>query len=103
MEERWDFDSWAESYDEDVMSDGWIHSDYERVLRLVAERAKGVVVDVGCGTGNILRFLRCERYIGVEPRRGCGRLFARSGGALSPLTATSSKSLFRRGGARIQW
>lgn len=67
MEERWDFDSWAESYDEDVMSDGWIHSDYERVLRLVAERAKGVVVDVGCGTGNILRFLRCERYIGVEP------------------------------------
>ncbi|WP_367883810.1 methionine biosynthesis protein MetW [Thermococcus peptonophilus] len=51
------------------MSDDWIHRDYERVLRLVAERAKGVVVDVGCGTGNILRFLRCERYIGVEPRR----------------------------------
>ncbi|BAD84413.1 SAM-dependent methyltransferase, UbiE/COQ5 family [Thermococcus kodakarensis KOD1] len=75
MEERWDFDSWAESYDEDVMSDGWIHSDYERVLRLVAERAKGVVVDVGCGTGNILRFLRCERYIGVEPSEGMRKAF----------------------------
>ncbi|MDK2914206.1 MAG: hypothetical protein PWQ79_1121 [Thermococcaceae archaeon] len=75
MEEEWDFDSWAESYDEDVMSDDWIHRDYERVLRLVAERAKGVVVDVGCGTGNILRFLRCERYIGVEPSEGMRNVF----------------------------
>ncbi|WP_240911693.1 class I SAM-dependent methyltransferase [Thermococcus sp. LS1] len=67
---EWDFDSWAESYDEDVMRNDWIHTDYEEVLRLVAEKAKGVVVDIGCGTGNILRFLKCERYIGVEPSRG---------------------------------
>ncbi len=57
------------------MSDDWIHRDYGRVLRLVAGRARGVVVDVGCGTGNILRFLRCERYIGVEPSEGMRNVF----------------------------
>nr|WP_152880033.1 class I SAM-dependent methyltransferase [Thermococcus sp. 101 C5] len=67
---KWDFDSWARNYDEDVGREDWIHADYERVLKLVAEKATGTVVDIGCGTGNILRFLRCERYIGVEPSRG---------------------------------
>lgn len=68
--EKWDFDNWAESYDEDVKTDDWIHRDYLTVLKLVAERAKGLVVDIGCGTGNILRFLNCEEYIGVEPSAG---------------------------------
>ena len=67
---KWDFDSWAETYDEDVDADDWIHADYEGVLKLVAERVGGTVVDIGCGTGNILHFLKCERYIGVEPSRG---------------------------------
>ncbi len=67
---EWDFDSWAETYDEDVDADDWIHADYEEVLKLVAERVGGTVVDIGCGTGNILHFLKCERYIGVEPSRG---------------------------------
>ena len=64
------FDRWAESYDEDVKADDWIHRGYEEVLRLVAEKAKGVVVDIGCGTGNILEFAKCEEYIGVEPSAG---------------------------------
>lgn len=68
--EKWDFDGWAESYDEDVKADDWIHRGYEEVLRLVAEKAKGVVVDIGCGTGNILEFAKCEEYIGVEPSAG---------------------------------
>ena len=68
--EKWDFDGWAESYDEDVKMDDWIHRGYEEVLRLVAEKAKGVVVDIGCGTGNILEFVKCEEYIGVEPSAG---------------------------------
>ncbi len=67
---EWDFDSWAETYDEDVRIEDWIHADYERVLTLVAGKVSGTVVDIGCGTGNILRFLKCERYIGVEPSRG---------------------------------
>ena len=68
--EKWDFDNWAESYDEDVTAEDWIHRDYLTVLKLVAERAKGLVVDIGCGTGNILGFLNCEGYIGVEPSAG---------------------------------
>jgi len=73
--ERWDFDGWAESYDDDVETDDWIHRDYWRVLRLVAERARGLVLDVGCGTGNILRFLDPENYIGVEPSSGMRKRF----------------------------
>ncbi|WP_099211995.1 class I SAM-dependent methyltransferase [Thermococcus henrietii] len=73
--ERWDFDGWAESYDEDVETEDWIHRGYWRVLRLVAERAQGLVLDVGCGTGNILRFLDPENYIGVEPSAGMRRKF----------------------------
>ncbi|CAB49322.1 class I SAM-dependent methyltransferase [Pyrococcus abyssi] len=67
---EWDFDSWVRTYDEDVEREDWIHADYEEVLKLVAERVGGTVVDIGCGTGNILCFLKCERYIGVEPSRG---------------------------------
>ncbi|WP_457742625.1 class I SAM-dependent methyltransferase [Thermococcus sp.] len=73
--EKWDFDGWAESYDEDVMNEDWIHRDYWKVLRLVAERARGVVVDIDCGTGNILRFLDSESYIGVEPSAGMREKF----------------------------
>jgi len=78
--ERWDFDGWAESYDEDVETDDWIHRDYWRVLKLVAERAKGLILDVGCGTGNILRFLDPENYIGVEPSSGMRERFGEKHG-----------------------
>ncbi len=73
--EKWDFDGWATSYDEDVETEDWIHRDYEKVLKLAAERAKGLVVDIGCGTGNILRFLNPENYIGVEPSKGMRQKF----------------------------
>ena len=77
---EWDFDGWAKTYDEDVGADDWIHADYERVLKLVAEKATGTVVDIGCGTGNILRFLKCERYIGIEPSRGMRARFGEKHG-----------------------
>lgn len=80
MEERWDFDLWVESYDEDVMSDGWIYSDYERVFWFVVERVKGVVVDVGCGMGNIFCFFCCECYIGVEFLEGMWKVFCEKWG-----------------------
>ncbi|ACJ16644.1 SAM-dependent methyltransferase [Thermococcus onnurineus NA1] len=73
--ERWDFDGWARSYDEDVEREDWIHKDYWKVLKLVAERARGLVVDIGCGTGNVLRFLDPEKYIGVEPSVGMREKF----------------------------
>ncbi|WP_276607315.1 class I SAM-dependent methyltransferase [Thermococcus indicus] len=52
-----------------------MHRDYWKVLRLVTERARGIVVDIGCGTGNILRFLDSESYIGVEPSGGMREKF----------------------------
>ncbi|NJE60296.1 class I SAM-dependent methyltransferase [Thermococcus sp. 21S7] len=73
--EKWDFDDWAESYDEDVTTEDWIHRDYWKVLRLVAGRTGGAVVDIGCGTGNILRFLGSENYVGVEPSDGMRKRF----------------------------
>jgi cyclopropane fatty-acyl-phospholipid synthase-like methyltransferase len=57
------FDEWAESYDESVKEpSGFPHEGYERVLDLVAERARvepGMeVLDLGIGTGNLAaRFL----------------------------------------------
>ena len=76
---KWDFDRWAETYDEDVSREDWIHKDYKEVLKLVAEKAKGVVVDIGCGMGNILRFIKCEQYIGVEPSGEMRRVLKKSG------------------------
>jgi putative AdoMet-dependent methyltransferase len=57
-ERRLLFDKWAESYDESVKeSSGFPHEGYERVLDLVAARARvepGMeVLDLGIGTGNL--------------------------------------------------
>ncbi len=75
-----DFDGWAGNYDEDVEREDRIHKDYWKVLKLVAERAKGLVLDVGCGTGNILRFLNSESYVGVEPSAGMRERFGEKHG-----------------------
>jgi len=72
---KWDFDRWAETYDKDVSREDWIHKDYKKVLKLVAEKARGIVVDIGCGTGNILRFIKCEQYISVEPSGEMRKVF----------------------------
>lgn len=76
-ESEWDFERWAESYDSSLEADDWIHSDYKRVLKEVSKRIKGkVVVDIGAGTGNILRYLnRGTRYIGIEPSPNMRRIF----------------------------
>lgn len=46
---------------------------YEMVARAIAERhpGGGVLVDVGCGAGNLLPFVghQCDRYIGVDAVR----------------------------------
>ncbi len=77
---EWDFNEWAESYDEDIMVEDWIHKDYWKVLWLVAKKVDGTVVDVGCGTGNILKFLNCERYMGIEPSSGMRKVFRKKWG-----------------------
>ncbi|MBU6997038.1 MAG: methyltransferase domain-containing protein [Theionarchaea archaeon] len=75
--ERWDFEKWADNYDASVKSKGWLHSDYEKILREVSNRATGsFLVDIGAGTGNILQYLREGiRYVGIEPSPNMRRVF----------------------------
>lgn len=77
---RWDFDRWANRYDETIKrackKDDWMYRNYEKVLNQVVEfsqdtldKTKTVVVDIGVGTGNLAqKFVDKVKYlIGVDP------------------------------------
>jgi len=78
-EDRWGFNQWAQSYDEDILNaaraDHWIFRDYDRVLDKVVEYCQlegnnySSVLDIGVGTGNLaFRFLsRGMQVIGIDP------------------------------------
>jgi putative AdoMet-dependent methyltransferase len=77
--DRWGFDEWAKSYDEDIVkaanAGDWIFRDYERVLDKVVEYCDlpnneySQVLDIGTGTGNLAaRFLPFGMHvIGLDP------------------------------------
>lgn len=77
--DRWGFDQWAKSYDEDVIkaarAEDWIFRDYDCVLDKVVDYCDlagnnySSVIDIGVGTGNLAsRFLsRGMHVIGIEP------------------------------------
>ncbi len=89
--DRWGFNEWAKSYDEDVVKSAragdWIFRDYNRVLDRVVEYCQleenvySSVLDIGIGTGNLAaRFLsRGMRVIGIDPsaemRKICRRKY----------------------------
>ncbi|HEY33047.1 MAG TPA: methyltransferase domain-containing protein [Dehalococcoidia bacterium] len=73
-EDKWGFDRWAKSYDQDVtkagQSDDWMFGGYERILDKVVDYCElasnrySAVLDIGVGTGNLAsRFV--ERDISV--------------------------------------
>ncbi len=77
---KWDFDRWAERYDETVrrayQTDEWMYRNYEEVLNQVVvfaqdilDKPKVTVVDIGVGTGNLAqKFVgKVERLIGIDP------------------------------------
>ena len=78
-EDRWDFDKWARSYDEEVIkaarAGNWIYKDYDRVLDTVVRYCNldnntyNQVLDIGVGTGNLAaRFLRKGfPVMGIDP------------------------------------
>lgn len=78
-QDRWGFDQWAKSYDEDVIkaarAEDWIFGDYNRVLDKVVEycdldgNSYSSVLDIGVGTGNLAsRFLSIGmQVIGIDP------------------------------------
>ena len=73
-EKTWDFDHWANRYDEVVATDcQHYYAQYDAVLDTVVEMARPAsgerVLDIGTGTGNLA--LRCLAYgvqvIGLDP------------------------------------
>ena len=78
-EDKWGFNDWAASYDEDVHDEthegNWIFGHYESVLDKVveycelSENSYSTVLDIGVGTGNLVgRFLeRGLTVIGIDP------------------------------------
>lgn len=76
-EERktWNFDDWAERYDEVVASGSQIYVRYDEVLDIVVEIVDispgNMVLDIGTGTGNLA--LRClargAEVVGLDPSK----------------------------------
>jgi len=60
-QDRWDFDNWADTYDQSIRRPGGVlefYKNYDQVLRTVYKlagqgRSPGKVLDIGCGTGNL--------------------------------------------------
>ena len=79
VEDRWGFNEWAPSYDEDVHDEthegSWIFEHHETILDKVveycelSENSYSTVLDIGVGTGNLVsRFLeRGLTVIGIDP------------------------------------
>lgn len=73
------FDEWSESYDRTVAGEDAeyreVFAGYDRILEAVAERARGIVVEFGVGTGNLTEKLlkRSDKVYGIEPSEGMRR------------------------------
>ncbi len=80
-EDKWGFDRWAKSYDQDVTeaarSNSWMFKDYERILDTVVDYCElasdsySAVLDIGVGTGNLAsRFIeKGISVIGIDTSR----------------------------------
>lgn len=78
--DKWNFNSWARSYDEDVKKDKGelkIYKNYERILKRVydlveaLDKSEPKILEIGVGTGNLAsKFLdkNCE-IIGIDQSR----------------------------------
>ena len=75
-EKKWDFDSWAEDYDESVAAGDEYYMLYDEVLDEIARLANvspgSRILDIGTGTGNLAircRALGCS-VVGLDPSQG---------------------------------
>lgn len=78
-QDRWDFNHWAKSYDEDILevarANNWMFRDYQRVLNRVVEycdlagNSYTTVLNIGMSTGDLAsRFLSYDmQVIGIDP------------------------------------
>lgn len=74
MDKVWDFDDEADGYDALVASDDPVYERYEDVLNAVVDVAAvcpgKIVLDLGCGTGNLTRLClerQPSRVVGLDP------------------------------------
>ena len=79
-QDKWNFNSWAKSYDDDVKKDNWdlkIYKNYELILQgvydLVEEldRNNSKILEIGVGTGNLASKFLNNNYeiIGIDQSR----------------------------------
>lgn len=74
-EKTWNFDNWADRYDEIVATDCQLYARYDEVLDMVVEIANispgKRVLEIGTGTGNLaLRCLACgATVVGLDPSK----------------------------------
>lgn len=67
------FDEWAESYDDTVHGSDIeyqeVFRNYESILQTITDRAHGVVIEFGVGTGNLTKNLleKGLEVVGIEP------------------------------------
>lgn len=78
-DDRWGFDDWAQTYDQDVSraakTDDWMFGNYERVLDTVVANcepsggSRRAVLEIGAGTGNLTWRLveKGLRVTAIEP------------------------------------
>lgn len=63
------FEAWGREYDASVLAP-WFRHIHARLLAGFAPRSQGLVLDVGCGTGELLRAARAQRpdlrLVGVD-------------------------------------
>lgn len=73
--DSWNFDGWAENYDEDIRIKGSgldFYTNYDEVIERTSEKIfPGRIVEIGIGTGNLARRIiekNCDEidYIGVD-------------------------------------
>ncbi len=61
-----DYDAIAERYDE-LFADRDALEENAEIMSLIAARPDGRVLDIGCGTGLLLRYVSPAGYVGIDP------------------------------------
>jgi putative AdoMet-dependent methyltransferase len=98
MNKKWDFDSWAKSYDKSVLDDDWFHDKYNENLAALCNEIMEFskmkpckLLDIGSGTGNLIVMLQNIQnleIVGCEPSRSMREICIQKCPTVSVIDAT---------------